>query len=254
MSRMRVAGFAGLLIIAALVGGTIIGSAAAATGSSGTARAGVTAAGPAAAGLRAAWAAAARSAAASGSGTAAGPAGGNLPPTAIGPKPTSTGQYCAEFRHAFAAQLGVDESELAPAAKQAAIATIDSAVADGRMTKAAGDRLKARIAAADADGCALLAGRIGAIQARLSALAGVIRDGLTAAAGALDMTRVRAWRTAAGRRLAQGRRRRQGRPLRASLRRRHRGSEVGPRLGRRRRNHPPAARRSDPRPAGAKPR
>ncbi len=192
MSRMRVAGFAGLLIAAALVGGTIIGSAAAATGPSGAAPVGVAAVAPAAAGLTAAGTAA-RSASASGSGTAAGPAAaasapGYLPPTAIGPKPSPTGEYCAEFRRAFAAQLGVDESELAPAAKQAAIATIDSAVADGRMTKAAGDRLKARIAAADADGCALLAGRIGAIQARLGALADVLRDGLTAAAGALDMT------------------------------------------------------------------
>jgi hypothetical protein len=71
-------------------------------------------------------------------------------------------QFCADFRRAFAADLGVDESALAPAAKAAAISTIDAAVAAGRTTKAVGDRLKARIDAADANGCALLAGRFGA--------------------------------------------------------------------------------------------
>ena len=148
MSRFRTAGVAGLLVLAALVGGTIIGSVAAATSSRVTSPEGVAA--------------------------AASPS----------PAARATGEYCAAFRRAFAANLGVEESALAPAAKAASLATIDAAVADGRMTKATGDRLKARIEKADADGCALLAGRL----ARAGAVVGVAKDGLTAAAGALDMT------------------------------------------------------------------
>jgi hypothetical protein len=148
MSRFRVAGFAGLLVVAAVVGGTIIGSVAAATSPRTVQPDQVTAL------------------------VVAAPAAG------------ATGEYCAAFRRAFAANLGVEESALAPAAKAAAIATIDAAVADGRMTKAVGDRLKARIEKADADGCALLAGRL----ARAGAVVGAAKDGLTAAARALDMT------------------------------------------------------------------
>ncbi len=149
MSRFRLAGVAGLLVAAALVGGTIIGSVAAAT----TPRT-----------------------------TRTEPA--TAPVDAAAPAAGAAGEYCAEFRRAFAANLGVEESALAPAAKQAAISTIDAAVAVGRMTKAAGDRLKARIDKAAADGCALLAGRLG----RAGAVVGAAKDGLTAAAGALDMT------------------------------------------------------------------
>lgn len=159
MSTLRLAGMAGLLVAAALVGGTIIGSVAAGTLPRATGPADAVVAAPSAA----APAAAARIA-----------------------------KYCADFRRAFAANLGVEESALAPAAKQAAIATVDAAVASGELPKAAGDRLKARIEAAGADGCALLAGRIGARKVAGAAGAarslGVVRDGVTAAAKALGIT------------------------------------------------------------------
>jgi ribosomal protein S20 len=158
MSTFRLAGLAGLLVVSALIGGTIIGSVAA-----------VTAPPPSQA---APLAAAPSAGAAATGGTAA--------------------QYCAAFRRAFAANLGVDESALAPAAKQAAISAIDAAVAAGTITKVAGDRLKARIDAAAASGCALLAGRLGALRAGAANSAagalGVARDGLAAAARALGTT------------------------------------------------------------------
>jgi ribosomal protein S20 len=162
MSTFRLVGFAGLLVVAALVGGTIIGSVAAATIS----RAPTV---PVAA-----------------------------PPAAASASPgvATAGEYCADFRRAFAANLGVDESALAPAAKAAAISAIGAAVTDGTMTKAAGDRLTARIQAATGDGSALLAGKLRAATAALGggtgAAAGkgmgVVKDGLTAAAKALGLT------------------------------------------------------------------
>jgi ribosomal protein S20 len=160
MSTFRLVGFAGLLVVAALVGGTIIGSVAAAT---------ITRTPQA--------------------------EGATLPPPAAAsasPVVAAAGEYCADFRRAFAANLDVEESALAPAAKAAAISAIDAAVADGTMTVAAGDRLKARIRAAAADGCALLAGRLraakAAVGARVGAGLGVVKDGLTAAAKALGLT------------------------------------------------------------------
>jgi hypothetical protein len=160
MSKVRMAGFAGLLVVAALVGGTVIGSVAATTLQGATPRAGALAAAPDASGA---------------------PAG------------VKAAEYCADFRRALAANLGVDESALAPAARAAAIATIDAAVADGTMAKARGDRLKARIEAAGANGCALLAGRLGALRAatgpaKVRAALGVVKDGVIAAAGALRIT------------------------------------------------------------------
>jgi hypothetical protein len=146
MSSFRIAGFAGLFVLAALVGGTIIGSVAAAS-----------------------------------SPRTSSPPGGADPVVDTAP---AGGESCADFRRAFAANLGVEESALAPAARAAAISTIDAAVANGRMTKAVADRLKVRIERADADGCALLAGRL----ARAGAVAGVARDMLTAAAEALEMS------------------------------------------------------------------
>ena len=150
MSRLRLAGAAGLLVVAAVLGGTIIGSVAAAN----LPRA-----------------------------TGATPA--NTPLVAAAPAAAAVpGEYCAAFRRAFAANLGVEESALAPAAKAAAISTIDAAVAEGKMTKAVGDRLEQRIEKAATDGCPLLAKRIG----RAGAVVGAAKDGLTAAAKALDMT------------------------------------------------------------------
>jgi ribosomal protein S20 len=147
---------AGLLLAAALVGGTIIGSVAAGTMPRTTDP------------VKAALAA----------------------PSPVAPAVGARiAEYCADFRRAFAAELGVQESALAPAARKAAIATIDSAVASGELPKAAGDRLKTRIEAADGDGCALLAGRIGALKAAGAAPAlGIAKDGLTAAAAALGIT------------------------------------------------------------------
>jgi len=149
---------AGLLVVTALVGGTIIGSVAAANRPSTTA--------PTTAALAA--------------------------PSALAPKAERAAAACAAFRKAFAANLGVAESALAPAAKEAAISTIDAAVTAGTITKAAGDRLKARVEAASGDGCALLAGRIarvaGAGAGRVKAALGVAKDGLTAAASALGVT------------------------------------------------------------------
>lgn len=160
MSKVRMAGFAGLLVVAALVGGTLIGSVAAGTLQTTRVPSGTTAAAPAASGA---------------------------------PAATAPGEYCAAFRRAYAANLGVDESALAPAARAAALATIDAAVADGSMTKARGDRLKTRIEAAAADGCALLAGRVAAIRraagaGKVRAGLGVAKNGISVAAKTLGIT------------------------------------------------------------------
>ena len=164
MPTLRTAGLAGLLVATALVGGTIIGSVAASTVPRTSA---ISSAAPAA---------------------------------AASPDPAhaaDVAEYCAAFRKAFAAALGVDESALAPAAKSAAIATIDGAVTADKLPQAAADRLKARIEAAAGDGCALLAGRVGRIAAvagrpaaggAAKAGLGVVKDGLAAAANALGIT------------------------------------------------------------------
>jgi ribosomal protein S20 len=163
MLTLRTAGLAGLLVETALVGGTIIGSVAAAP---------------------------------------ALPAAGSDPvPVAVAsPDPAraaTIAKDCADFRTAFAAALGVDESALVPAAKAAAIATIDAAATAGELPQATADRLKARIQAAAGDGCALLAGRVNRIAAAAGRAAaggsakaglGVIKDGLAAAATALGVT------------------------------------------------------------------
>ena len=155
MSTIRLVGSAGLLVVAALVGGTIIGSVAASTLSH-----------------------------------ASSPDRVAPEPAAVASAPPAAAEYCAAFRRAFASNLGVDESALAPAAKAAAKAAIADAVADGRMTKAAGDRLTARVEAAAADGCTLLAGKLRALKAASGTAGGlgVVRDGLTAAAKALGVT------------------------------------------------------------------
>ena len=155
MSRSRMAIVAMLLVVAAIVGGTVINSVAAATSPLTTAPTGgiVNAAGspdPATTNTAGTWAA----------------------------------QACAEFRAAFARELGVDPSTLTPAAKSAAKTLVDSAVAAGRITKARGDKLKEKIDQADADGCGLLGRRVATIAGTL----GVIRDGVKAAADVLKLT------------------------------------------------------------------
>jgi ribosomal protein S20 len=163
MLTLRTAGLAGLLVATALVGGTIIGSVAAAPARPAT--------GP----------------------DPAPAAHASTDPA----RAAKVGEYCAAFRKAFAAALGVDEATLVPAAKQAAIATIDGAVTAGQLPQATADRLTARIEAAAGDGCALLAGRVNRIAAAVGRAAaglaakaglGVIKDGLAAAATALGVT------------------------------------------------------------------
>jgi hypothetical protein len=152
MSRTRMAVFAMLLIVAAILGGTVIDS--------------VTAA------------ASPRSSA---SGSAVTLASAD-PATTNATTPVT--QACAEFRAAFAKELGVDEAALTPAAKSAAKTVVDAAVAAGRISKARGEKLDARIDQADARGCGLLGPRV----ARIAGAIGVIRDGVRAAADALKLT------------------------------------------------------------------
>jgi ribosomal protein S20 len=147
MSRFRILGFSGALVAAALIGGTIMSAVAAAPPRSAT-----------------------PDAAAAGTTELA---------TLADP-----GSYCLTFRRAFAANLGVDEADLGPAAKKAAITTIDAAVAAGDISKAVGDRLKAKVEAAEGDGCRWFAAHL----KRIAGAVHVIRDGVTAAAEVLDMT------------------------------------------------------------------
>lgn len=97
--------------------------------------------------------------------------------------PTQAGTYCRAYRAALAANLGTTEAALAEASRKAAATTIDKALADGKLTKAAADRLKARLAASTTDGCERLAKRLDRVKPAL----GVARDALTAAADALGM-------------------------------------------------------------------
>jgi ribosomal protein S20 len=147
MSRFRILGFSGALVAAALVGGTIMSAVAAAPPRTSSPDA----------------------------------AAADTAELATVAEP---GTYCLTFRRAFAANLGVDEADLGPAAKKAAITTIDAAVAAGDITKAVGDRLKAKVEAAEGDGCRFF----GTHLKRLAGAVHVIRDGVTAAADALDMT------------------------------------------------------------------
>lgn len=149
MSRSRLAAVAALLVLTTVIGGTLIQSVAAAAGPSPD------------------------------------PAASSAAPAASSAPQTTPSEACREFRAAFAAALGVDESALTPAAKTAAKQVVDAALAAGRMTQQRAEALKARIDQAAAEGCGLLARR----TARVTAALGVIRDGVDAAADALDLTR-----------------------------------------------------------------
>jgi uncharacterized protein YidB (DUF937 family) len=120
MKRLKILGFASALVASAVVGGTLISTVLA---NPGTAPSTATA------------------------------NGGGL---AVDAK---TGQYCQTFLDEFAKQLGVSESALTPAAKAAADAAIDKAIANGDLPKAIGDAMKKRIANANGDGCALFGAR-----------------------------------------------------------------------------------------------
>jgi hypothetical protein len=93
---------------------------------------------------------------------------------------------CDLWRQTFADELGVAVDDLTPAARAAAMATIDQAVADGDLPQDVADRMKERIQAADGDGCRLLGAGFMALG-RHAARADFRLDWVTAAAGALAM-------------------------------------------------------------------
>jgi hypothetical protein len=119
MKNLKTLGFAGALVAAALVGGTLISAVAAAPSGSSTTK-------DSAAGIE------------------------TTPTTADAAK------YCDLWQKTFAGQLGVSVDKLVPAAKAASKATIDAAVAAGDLPKDVGDRMKAAIDKADGNGCRLL--------------------------------------------------------------------------------------------------
>jgi hypothetical protein len=165
MTKLRTIGFRAGLVAVGLVGGTMISALAAAPPRSSSA----TAAGPAS------DMADARSASEATTGHARGLAFGAL---------ENAAEYCETFRDAFAAKLGVDVSALGPAAKAAAITTIDAAVTKGDITEAVGERLKAKVNDVDDDACGWLGTRL----ERAHGAVGIMKDGATAAAEALKMT------------------------------------------------------------------
>lgn len=99
----------------------------------------------------------------------------------------SPGAYCQTFLDAFAANLGVDVSALTPAAKDAAKATVDQAVANGDLSQAVGDAIKQRIDNAAGDGCAWL-GTHWRAAIHNAVQHGIGADMLQAAADTLNMT------------------------------------------------------------------
>lgn len=119
MKRLKILGFASALVASAVVGGTLMSTVLANPG---------------------------------GAPSTATSDGGGLAVDA-----TAKGQYCQTFLDEFAKQLGVNVSALTPAAKAAADAAIDKAVANGDLPKAIGDAMKQRIANAKGDGCELFA-------------------------------------------------------------------------------------------------
>ena len=154
MSKLRLLGFSGALVAAALIGGTIMSAVAAA---------------PTVTRI---------------TGNLVGQAA-RVAATEVAAPAAGAVEACAAFRAAFAANLGKSEAEVTAAAKAAIATTIDQAVTKGTLTKAAGDRLKARLAAADTDGCKLLQGWRGKVA---KAGLGAARNGVTAAADALGLT------------------------------------------------------------------
>lgn len=148
MSRLRMVGFSGALIVAALVGGTVIGSVAAAPSRS--------------------------------------PSVEPVAPAVEAERPAGDpSAACVTFRKAFAANLDATEAEVVAAAKAAIGTTVDEAVTAGTLTKAQGERIKARVAKAQADGCRILAGWPGRIA---KAALRIGQDVRTAAAEAIGIT------------------------------------------------------------------
>ena len=141
MSRVRVIGLSAAFVTAAIVGGAFLDAV-------------VSAAAPSAG--------SAAPTAATDPSTAATPGGGSSR------QPT---EYCLAFRSALAANLGVTQDQLVAAARKAAGTALDQAVADGKIRQARADRIKARIAAAPATNCRILAGWRSALERRLAGAA-----------------------------------------------------------------------------------
>jgi hypothetical protein len=146
MKSLKILGVSGALVAAAVVGGTLI------------------------------------------SAVSANPAQPTVPATGTTAVTTDTqpGEYCQAFLDAFAQSLGVSASDLTPAAKDAAKATIDQAVANGDLPQAIGDAMKKRIDSANGDGCAWLGARWQAVI-RNVVQRGIGADMLQAAAGTLNL-------------------------------------------------------------------
>ena len=64
---------------------------------------------------------------------------------------SATNDYCTQFQKDFANKLGVSSDKLKSAESSAASDTIDQMVKDGKITKAQGDQIKARLG--DATNC-----------------------------------------------------------------------------------------------------
>jgi len=95
----------------------------------------------------------------------------------------AAGEYCDVFLDTFAAELGVERSALGPAARTAATAAIDAAVAGGELDAERAERIKERIANADGDVCAL-AGRAGGFWRHGGGPVGAFLHGLADSAAA----------------------------------------------------------------------
>lgn len=100
---------------------------------------------------------------------------------------TVSGEYCQLYLDTLASELGVGSDALVPAAKAAATATVEAMVANGDLPAEVGERMIARIAEAEGDGCAVLGMRFG--RAARHAVRGEFREGMyQAAADALNLT------------------------------------------------------------------
>jgi hypothetical protein len=100
---------------------------------------------------------------------------------------TVSGEYCQLYLDTLAAELGVGSDALVPAAKAAAIATIEAMVANGDLPSELGDSMIARIEAAEGGGCAVLG--LGFHRFVRHAARGEFHEGmLQAAADALNLT------------------------------------------------------------------
>jgi hypothetical protein len=147
MRLTRALGAAGALLLAAIVGGTLIGAVAASPGSGSS----------------------------------------GDPIFAQEGTDAASAEYCQLFMDTLAAELGVEADALTPAAKTAAISTIESMVANGDLPASVGDRMISSIESAEGDGCALLGMRFHRFVTH--AAIGEFHEGmLQAAADALNLS------------------------------------------------------------------